>query len=243
MIKIETERLLQVIIWKKAEETVLVIVFLFAIFCELFMVIYERMEIKEKYLPAVICKGIASLLFVIIGLMCSSGGRTANLVILGLVLGVIADVLLNLQYLVDKNGKLVFAFGAIVFLFGHIAYFAAIYPLVSNHALFLVLGLAVAVVLEIILTKHITVDKAMLIYGIIYVTFVTLLTAISFGALVESMTNFTILFFLGIFLFLASDVVLIINYFGQKVKNSLRVLIGILYYTGQILVAISLIGL
>ena len=83
----------------------------------------------------------------------------------------------------------------------------------------------------------------MLIFGIIYVTFVTLLTAISFGALVEQMTNFTILFFIGISLFLASDVVLIINYFGQKVKNSLRVLNGILYYTGQILVAMSLIGL
>ena len=219
------------------------IVILSAILCELFMGIYEGMEIKEKYLPAVIFKGTASLFFVIIGLMCSSGGRTAKLVILGLVLGFVADILLNLQYLLAKNVKLAFALGSIVFLAGHIAYFAAIYPLVSNHALFLVLGLAVAVVLEIILFKLTTVDKGMLIFGIIYVTFVTLLTAISFGALVEQMTNFTILFFIGISLFLASDVVLIINYFGQKVKNSLRVLNGILYYTGQILVAMSLIGL
>ncbi len=207
------------------------------------MGIYVRMEIKEKYLPAVIFKGIASLFFVIIGLMCSSGGRTANLVILGLTLGFIADILLNLQYLFDKNEKRFFALGALVFLAGHIAYFAAIYPLVSNHALFLALGLAVAIVLEIILFKLTTVDKVMLIFGITYVTLVTLLTAISFGALVECMTKFTILFFFGIFLFLASDSVLIINYFGQKVRNSLRVINGILYYTGQILVAISLIGL
>ncbi|SFD08556.1 lysoplasmalogenase family protein [Butyrivibrio sp. YAB3001] len=219
------------------------IVFLLAILCELFMVIYVSMEIKEKYLPAVIYKGIASLFFVVIGLVGSSGGRTDNLVILGLVLGFIADILLNLQYLLDKNGKLVFAIGAIVFLAGHIAYFAAIYPLVSNHALFLLLGLAVAVVLEIILFKLTTVDKVMLIFGIIYVTFVTLLTSISFGALVERMTNFSILFFSGIFLFLASDVVLIVNYFGQRVRNSLRFLNGVLYYTGQILVAISLIWL
>lgn len=219
------------------------IVFLLAALCELFMGIYERMEIKEKYLPAVFVKGIASLFFVIIGFMCSSGGRTANFVVLGLVLGFIADILLNLKYLFAKRGKLFFVLGAIVFLAGHIAYFAAIYPLVSNHVLFLVLGLAVAVVLEIILFKIITVDKVILIFGIIYVTFVTLLTTISFGALVESRTKFTMLFFLGIFLFLASDVVLIVNYFGQKVKNSLRVLNGILYYTGQILVAISLIGL
>ena len=143
----------------------MVAVLVLAALCEIFMGIYVSKEIKRKYLSAVILKGLASLFFVLIGLICSSGGRTANLIIAGLVLGFIADILLNLKYLLsEKLGDASFVIGAFVFLAGHIAYFAAILPTVSNKILFLILGLVAAALVVTWLFKRVAVEKALLVF-------------------------------------------------------------------------------
>ena len=52
-------------------------------------------ESKKNYVPAVILKGLASLCFVILGFGLSKGSPAARLITVGLLLGCIADVLLN----------------------------------------------------------------------------------------------------------------------------------------------------
>ena len=58
--------------------------------------------------------------------------------------------------------------------------------------------------------------------------------------LIASPSAFTALFFAGALLFLASDIVLILNTFGKETKQSLRVTNITLYYLGQLIIAFSL---
>ena len=70
-----------------------------------------------------------------------------------------------------------------------------------------------------------------------------LMNAVAVGNLVASPSAFTIIFALGAVLFLISDIVLIINTFGKKFRESFRILNIVLYYAGQILIGVSLMFL
>ncbi|MBQ9822994.1 MAG: hypothetical protein IJM63_00735 [Solobacterium sp.] len=56
-------------------------------------------------------------------------------------------------------------------------------------------------------------------------------------------SNFRSSFFAGALLFLVSDIILIINTFGSVSRFTLRVTNLILYYIGQIMIALSLMYL
>lgn len=216
-----------------------------AALCEIFMGVYVTAEIKEKYLPAVILKGIASFFFVLIGLFCNPGGKTGDLILLGLFLGFIADILLNLQYVLNKNGMHTLVLGAFGFLVGHVAYLLAILPRISNKLLYVLLGIAFTAILELWLFKRITAERNILIFGTLYMGLVSVLGTMAIGNIIENSATrvFSIMYALGIILFYLSDVVLIVNHFGKEIKDILRVLNGVLYYTGQILIAMSLMWL
>lgn len=94
--------------------------------------IFIWQEKKENYVAADILKGIASLCFVLLGILCSPGTHPAKLIVAGLVLGCIADVLLNLRFVLKEKGQMVFLIGILVFLAGHIAYLAAVFPMAKT---------------------------------------------------------------------------------------------------------------
>lgn len=198
-------------------------------------------ESKENYVPAVILKGLASLCFVLLGLHCSSGTELAGLVVLGLVLGCVADVLLNLRWVFPKKGQTIFLVGILVFLSGHVLYLAAILPLCENKLLCLILGVVLTALLMAWIFRRITAKKAFKIFGVIYIGAVVLLNCVAFANLIAVPSAFTGLFAAGALLFLASDIVLILNTFGSETKKSLRVTNIGLYYAGQILIACSLL--
>ena len=58
--------------------------------------------------------------------------------------------------------------------------------------------------------------------------------------LIAAPDTWTAIFFAGTLLFFVSDVVLILNTFGQESRFSLRVTNLSLYYVGQLLIALSL---
>ena len=89
-------------------------------------------EFRKSYIQAVVLKGLASVCFVILGALCSPGTHTANLIVIGLILGCVADVLLNLRYVFLIKGQLIFLVGILVFLSGHIMYLAAVLPMCAN---------------------------------------------------------------------------------------------------------------
>ena len=91
--------------------------------------------------------------------------------------------------------------------------------------------------------KQITAKKAFKIFGVVYIGAIMLLNVVAIGNLITAPSVFTRLFAGGAVLFLISDVVLILNTFGEKTRQSLRYTNIALYYAGQLLIALSLLGL
>ena len=94
--------------------------FVLLILCAVLARFFLVAESREEYVKAVILKGLASLCFVAIGLVCSPGNHIAGMIVAGLIIGSIADVLLNLRMVFEEKGQLIFLVGILVFLTGHI---------------------------------------------------------------------------------------------------------------------------
>ena len=75
------------------------------ILCAALAVVFLRKEAAGQYVPAVILKGLASLCFVGIGLICSPGNQVSRLIVAGLIIGCVADVLLNLRMVFEEKGQ------------------------------------------------------------------------------------------------------------------------------------------
>ena len=202
--------------------------------------IFIWQEKKENYVAADILKGIASLCFVLLGILCSPGTHTAKLIVAGLVLGCVADVLLNLRFVLKEKGQMVFLIGILVFLAGHIAYLATVFPMAKNRLICVVLGVLLTALLMTWIFRQITAKKAFKIFGIFYIGAIVLLNCVTVSNLLTAPSLFTGIFAAGALLFLISDIVLILNTFGSESRFALRVTNLGLYYIGQILIAVSL---
>ncbi len=213
------------------------------ILCAVLAAVFLRIEAKKQYVPAVILKGLASLCFVALGTICSPGGSLARLIVYGLMTGCVADVLLNLRMVFKEKGQPIFLVGILVFLTGHIMYLAAVFPLCPNTPVCVVIGVILTVLLMIWIFKQITAKPAFKIFGIVYIGAIMLLNCVAAGNLIASPSLFTGLFAVGAVLFLVSDIVLILNTFGGEFRQSLRNTNISLYYAGQVLIALSLLGL
>ena len=88
--------------------------------------------------------------------------------------------------------------------------------------------------------RRITAKPAFKIFGVVYIGAVVLLNCVAIGNLIAAPSAFTAVFAAGSLLFLASDIVLILNTFGKETKQVLRVTNISLYYLGQLLIALSL---
>jgi uncharacterized membrane protein YhhN len=158
----------------------------------------------------------------------------------GLVLGCVADVLLNLRFVLEKAGQKIFLVGILVFLSGHVLYLAAVLPRCVQPLVCILAGVALtAIVMKWIFTK-ITAKKAFKIFGVFYIGAIVILNCVALGNLIAAPGTWTAIFFAGALLFFVSDVVLILNTFGRESRFSLRVTNLSLYYVGQLLIALSL---
>ncbi|MCR4685587.1 MAG: lysoplasmalogenase [Lachnospiraceae bacterium] len=205
--------------------------------------IFIVVEHKEKYVPAVILKGCASLVFVYIGYLgfCAASNTSfAKMVFLGLCFGALGDILLNLRYLSKSHGQKIFLLGIAAFLTGHILYLIALIPLSSDLLISLIAGVVVAALLLLYIFKKLSVKLAFKIFGIFYIGAVVLMTAVAIGNLIAWSDTNRILYALGAVLFTVSDIVLIFNTFGGTTKFSMRIANLSLYYIGQLLIALSL---
>ncbi|HQA07258.1 MAG TPA: lysoplasmalogenase [Syntrophomonadaceae bacterium] len=202
-------------------------------------------ENRKKYVPAVILKGSAAMVFIIIGALSAqltSNPNFAKLVVIGLILGGIGDVLLNLRFVFEKNGQKIFLLGVVSFLSGHIMYLAALILISNNLLVSLICGvIAAALLLRWIFSKIGEVQKVFKIFGYVYIGAIVLMTAAAIGNLVSNPGSMgALLFVMGAVLFTASDVIMIFNTFGGTQKFSMRAANLSLYYLGQLLIAISL---
>ena len=214
--------------------------FLLIPLCLALAAVFLLQESREKYVPAVVLKGLASACFVLLGALCSPGTHMARLIVAGLVLGCVADVLLNLRWVFKEKGQPIFLVGILVFLSGHVLYLAAILPLNPRPLLCCAVGAVLTAALMIWIFRRISAKKAFKIFGVVYIGAIMLLNCVAVGNLLAAPSVFTALFAAGAVFFLVSDVVLILNTFGSETRRSLRVTNIALYYVGQLLIALSL---
>ncbi len=211
--------------------------------CLCLAAVFLLQESKKRYVPAVVLKGLASACFVILGFLLSGGSPAAKLITAGLLLGCIADVLLNLRMVFPKKGQLIFLVGIVVFLSGHILYLIAILKGAAPWWICVIIGVILTALLMKWIFARITAKKAFKIFGIVYIGAIMLLNCLAIGNLIVSPSAFTAVFAAGAVLFLLSDIVLILNTFGKETRQSLRVMNISLYYLGQLLIALSLLYL
>lgn len=217
--------------------------YLFPVLCVVFLLVFMYLEYKKDYVPAVCLKGTASVCFVLFGILCSRSCPDAafsRLIVTGLILGMTADVLLNLRFVFAKKGQLIFLVGILVFLIGHVLYLAALIPKCKPLAACLIAGAVLTALALYLIFKKITAKPAFKIFGVFYIGAVMLMTCVAAGRLFTAPSAHTAVFFVGALSFLVSDIVLILNTFGKTTKQSLRVLNLCLYYLGQLLIGLSL---
>lgn len=217
---------------------------LFAIVGIVLQAIFIVVEHKEKFVPAVILKGSAAILFCIIGAVAmttdSVNQSVAKLVVFGLCFGALGDILLNLRFVFPKIGQKIFLLGVAAFLTGHILYLCAIVPLSQNLIPCLVIGVILAAALLTWIFKTLTVKLAFKLFGVLYIGAIVLMTAVAIGNVLTAPGTAAWMHAIGAVLFTLSDIVLIFNTFGKEQKFSMRITNLTLYYWGQLLIAASL---
>ena len=206
--------------------------------------LFIKVEHEEKYVAADILKGLASLMFVLIGYKAymTTGNPFNGKLLVGLVFGMIGDILLNLRYLIPKMNQKIFLAGIVAFLIGHIMYLLALIPQAQHVWIWycVIAGALVAAALLAYIFKTMEVKKAFTIFGVFYLGAVFIMTAIAIGIAVFTPSRRAIIYAIGAVLFTLSDVVLIFNTFSGVTKFSLRITNLTLYYIGQLLIALSM---
>lgn len=205
---------------------------------------FITVEHKEKYVAADVLKGLAALMFVVIGFI---GYTTITKdsfglkILIGLIFGMIGDVVMNLRFVLPDNaGQKAFLGGIFAFLIGHILYLAALIPITTHLVVCIIIGAIIAALLLAYIFKTMEVKKAFKIFGIFYLGAVIIMTVIAIDIAVFMPTTHNLIYAVGAVLFTASDIILIFNTFSGTTRYSLRFANLSLYYLGQLAIAGSL---
>lgn len=199
---------------------------------------------------SLLLKTASSMAFVMLGCVSFrySHGAISLALIPGLVFGLIGDVYLDLKYVYPRKAVFYTFVGFGAFILGHLCYMIFLftqYPLtVAGLIIALVIGALGGAVI------YLTPEKMKVNYGrfhVISAAYGALLIFLTVYALSLCFVRFTgakVMFFLGILLFLISDLILSQIYFGQN-KNTPgnSILNHASYYLGQILIAASMMAL
>lgn len=211
--------------------------------CLIFAGLFIYLQRKNYGVPALLLKGLASLCFAALGILCNAGAESGKPIVLGLILGCVADVLLGLRSVFVGQKKVFFLVGGLVFLCGHFAYLASAWPRVENKVLCGLASVLLAALLLVWLYGKITADRGLRAFGVVYFGVFTLLCCVAVSNDLTAHSAFTRLFASGILLFLCSDLILNLHSFGPLKDFRFRVLYSGLYYIGQLTIAVSLLFL
>lgn len=217
--------------------------------------VYIREKTRRYSLKAVFWKTLISFLFVSVGAFASrcapDTGRTpCTLVLLGLCLGMLGDIWLDLKYVYRQDDQALTVAGFFVFGAGHVLYMGGLLlryarpgalPYLLIPALLAVLASAAVVLTEKPMKlrygkmKPVVAAYGFLLFGTVFLS----------GSLAlmhgwqERALNF---FFAGAVLFALSDLILSGTYFGEGKERPIDLTLNYLtYFPAQYLIALSLL--
>ena len=202
----------------------------------------------------IILKTIASLFFVSLGIYCfviTPGHFAFRLcLLLGLIFGLLGDVLLGFKYITTKTKGIWILAGMFAFAFGHISYLTGLFIeyYVPGHWWFILLPFVTSAcicTLYMVVSKKIGINfgKGMLLFGLFYLCCLTSMVSTAFYmALLHGFSIVTsVMFFVCALFFCASDFMLTGAYFlpGQRPKYYMA-LYSVFYYIAQFGIAFAI---
>ncbi len=211
-----------------------------------YVTVYFMKACRDKsYKSAAVFKTLAGLCFVIIGLLLaaamSADKRFAWLVALGLVFGLLGDVLLAIRFMKPEQHNFYFIVGAVSFAVGHGLYILAMLtkyePSLAVALTIGIIGLAAAGVYA--KAKKTDAGHYTLLGGL-YMALVVGMGAIAIGSATAAPGAATLLFAAGGILFPVSDSLLSAYSFGPDDRFGMNIAIHATYYLAQLCIAWSL---
>ncbi len=198
---------------------------------------------------AVVTKSLASFAFILMGMfgiMNNGFDAYAMFVMLGLVCGLIGDIVLDNKVMYKEHANIYLNSGMLAFGIGHIFYFVASSCLsigLGKSGTIMIIALAIALILTLLimlLSKPMKLDFGKFFYQTLaYTLILTFMSA--YSIILSCYVPYLWTFASGITLIFVSDLVLSTQYFGGKADSKfLTSLNHILYYWGQIMIASSL---
>ena len=207
-------------------------------------------KLTNYSLRVTIIKAVASLLFVALSLYLFIAKGYPNIglfLVIGAFSGMIGDVLLGLKRTFKEKAHLFNYGGFLFFALGHIIYLVGMYTCfyIKGYPLAVVFPFVAAIIAGgavVLFQKQFNLD-----FGkdsgatFIYIVLVTSMFSSAFSLLVIHQFSFVplIVFSIGGFCFMISDLLLCKSYFGKYSKME-SAIYTFLYYAGQFLIAFSL---
>ncbi|MFP4479184.1 MAG: lysoplasmalogenase family protein [Candidatus Izemoplasmatales bacterium] len=216
--------------------------------------IFINLTLKERRLESFYLKGLTSFTFIFLYaygvyhyLITSIDQINESKIVLivaiglGLVMGLLGDLFLEVQYFFSKGKIKQIKYGMIVFGIGHLFYIGAMTELIRFNPLSLVIGLFMTLV-TYIGAKGMKLDFEKLkiyVYGYSFVIF-TMMGQSIFQAIELNANTFSMMFLVGAIFFSISDLLLAPVYF-KKETSKLFVIANLgTYYLGQTMIAFSI---
>ncbi len=213
-------------------------------------VVFIILRLSKKRLSALLVKAFTSWCFIFTagaGIMENVGAARYGLpLLLGLVLGLLGDIWLDLKWIYEKESKMFLWWGFSCFLAAHVFCIIAIISKSKMELsdIFICVAISIAIsVINLLIAKPMKLDM----YGhriIVFLYVVALALSSSTAVFAMIRNGFTrpwVLLAVGLILFFLSDAILSQTYYGKDKDGNFYVFINhLLYYFGQFLIASSI---
>ncbi len=236
----------------------MIVLFSCLFLCILAVLLFLYIRVKKGGVEGVVTKALASFTFLLLAVFLIATKTALSVyssyaiacLTAGLICGLIGDILLDLKVVYPYHQDRYLTYGMLSFSLGHLFYISALVLLVQNSInlfaeqwIFLLVFLGVALLLTItiyLISKKVLKLKFEKFTTLVNIyTFILLFTACLSVYLSFIFTTLPLyILAIGFLLFLLSDLILSMQYFGGKQDNkTLIVLNHSFYYLAQIIIA------
>jgi uncharacterized membrane protein YhhN len=223
------------------------IIFLGAIALALFLIARDR----KGSVKALLLKTLTSFFFIAVAFASfmvnpsQSIAVFSMLIMMGLICGLIGDILLDLKIMYKESSSLYQHGGMVAFLVGHLFYLTALIIYFGFNWIPLVIALILAIIIACVskfILKFNFAEHTVNTYAYSFILSY-MMTQACYAAITQNFTASTILLAVGAILFLLSDLVLVMTYYDNKDSRPFIAVNHILYYAAQFTIALSILYL
>ena len=239
--------------YNKSKGEIMTFSLILAGFSIVFCVLFCWFRTKEANTYSLILKIFASVCFVLSGIFAIVSNKDlafSLFIVIGLIFGLIGDILLDLKIMYTQDDEQYFNAGTISFMIGHVFYFMSVinFNMLKVKQIFpwnLIISIGVATLITLVvmlLSKPLKINFGKsLIVSTIYCFILSLMVCFTVSIAIYNPIFW--IFACGMFMFFVSDLVLSMQYFGDKSNKVLIYVNHISYYVAQTLIAISILFL